>query len=62
MDQAFEDIFGNYDLQELLEILGYGLRDAYLEAESTIEANGGRIFCVFENQCGMIGAVVSGVW
>ncbi len=44
MDQAFEDIFGNYDLQELLEILGYGSRDAYLEAESTIEANGGRLF------------------
>ena len=38
MDTAFEDVFGDYDLQERLRILGYGSRDAYLEAESTIEA------------------------
>jgi type I restriction enzyme R subunit len=38
MDQAFEDMFSDYNLQERLEILGYGSRDAYLEAESTIEA------------------------
>ena len=38
MDTAFEDVFSDYDLQERLRILGYGSRDAYLEAESTIEA------------------------
>jgi type I restriction enzyme R subunit len=38
MDQAFADMFSDYNLQERLAILGYGSRDAYLEAESTIEA------------------------
>ena len=38
MDTAFEDVFSEYDLQQRLEILGYGSRDAYLEAESTIKA------------------------
>lgn len=38
MDQAFEDIFSDYNLQERMQILGYGSREAYLEAESTIEA------------------------
>jgi type I restriction enzyme R subunit len=38
MDAAFQDVFSDYNLQERLEILGYGSRDAYLEAEPTIEA------------------------
>jgi type I restriction enzyme R subunit len=38
MDQAFADVFSDYNLQERLEILGYGSRDAYLEAEPTIAA------------------------
>ena len=38
LDAAFEDVFSECDLQERLKILGYGSRDAYLEAESTIEA------------------------
>ena len=38
LDTAFEDVFSECDLQERLKILGYGSRDAYLEAESTIEA------------------------
>ncbi len=38
MDQAFADVFSDYNLQERLEILGYGSREAYLEAEPTIEA------------------------
>ncbi|HLW06565.1 MAG TPA: type I restriction endonuclease subunit R [Marinilabiliaceae bacterium] len=38
MDQAFADMFSDYNLQERLEILGFGSRDAYLEAEPTIEA------------------------
>ena len=38
MDTAFEDVFSDYNLQQRLEILGYGSRDAYLEAEPTIEA------------------------
>ena len=38
MDATFADVFSDYDLQQRLEILGYGSRDAYLEAEPTIEA------------------------
>ncbi len=38
MDTDFQDVFSEYNLQERLEILGYGSRDAYLEAEPTIEA------------------------
>ena len=38
MDIKFEDVFSDYNIQQRLEILGYGSRDAYLEAKSTIEA------------------------
>ena len=38
MDQAFADVFSEYNLQQRLQILGYGSRDAYLEAEPTIAA------------------------
>ena len=38
IDAAFEDGFSDYNLQQRLHILGYGSRDAYLEAEPTIEA------------------------
>jgi type I restriction enzyme R subunit len=38
MDIAFADVFSEYNLQQRMEILGYGSRDAYLEAEPTIEA------------------------
>jgi type I restriction enzyme, R subunit len=38
MDGAFEDIFSDYNLEERLQILGYGSQDAYLEADSTIRA------------------------
>ena len=38
MDDAFADVFSDYNLQQRLEILGYGSRNAYLEAEPTIEA------------------------
>ena len=38
MDSAFEDVFSECNLTERLKILGYGSRDAYLEAESTIAA------------------------
>jgi type I restriction enzyme, R subunit len=38
MDIAFADVFSDYNLQERMQILGYGSRDAYLEAESTIAA------------------------
>ncbi|WP_349432265.1 hypothetical protein Q9L42_005810 [Methylomarinum sp. Ch1-1] len=36
MDSAFADVFSEYKLEERLDILGYGSRDAYLDAESTI--------------------------
>lgn len=38
MDEAFQDVFSDYKLDERLEILGYGSRQAYLEAEPTIAA------------------------
>ena len=38
MDTAFQDVFSDYNIQQRLDILGYGSRDAYLEAEPTIEA------------------------
>ena len=38
MDAAFADVFSDHDLQQRMKILGYGSRDAYLEAEPTIEA------------------------
>jgi len=38
MDAAFADVFSDFNLEQRLEILGYGSRDAYLEAEPTIEA------------------------
>ena len=38
MDTAFQDIFSEYTLSERLAILGYGSRDAYLEADPTIAA------------------------
>ncbi|HBZ55478.1 MAG TPA: restriction endonuclease subunit R, partial [Syntrophobacteraceae bacterium] len=38
MDTSFADVFSDYNLQQRLEILGYGSRDAYLEADPTIAA------------------------
>ena len=38
MDLVFEDVFSDYNLEQRLQILGYGSRDAYLEAEPTIQA------------------------
>jgi type I restriction enzyme R subunit len=38
MDAEFADVFSEHNLQQRLEILGYGSRDAYLEAKSTIKA------------------------
>jgi type I restriction enzyme, R subunit len=39
MDTAFADVFNaDYTLQQRLQILGYGSREAYLEADSTIKA------------------------
>ena len=38
MDTAFADVFSDYGLDERLRILGYGSREAYLEAGPTIAA------------------------
>ena len=38
MDTAFADVFSDYNLEQRLEILGYGSREAYLESKTTIEA------------------------
>jgi type I restriction enzyme R subunit len=38
MDAKFSDVFSEYTLSERLQILGYGTRDAYLEAMPVIEA------------------------
>jgi type I restriction enzyme R subunit len=38
MDKAFADMFSDYNIEQRLEILGYGSRGAYLEADPTIAA------------------------
>ena len=38
MDTAFADVFSDYNLPQRLEVLGYGSRGAYLEADPTIAA------------------------
>ncbi len=38
LDARFADVFSDYNLMERLDILGFGSRAAYLEAETTIEA------------------------
>jgi type I restriction enzyme R subunit len=38
MDAAFVDVFSDLNLNQRLQILGYGSRDAYLEADKTIGA------------------------
>src|SRR5918999_3664189 len=38
MDTAFADVFSEYNFEERLQILGYGSREAYLEAQETIAA------------------------
>lgn len=38
MDAKFQDVFSEYHLEDRMKILGYGTRDAYLEAKPTIEA------------------------
>lgn len=38
MDNLFADVFSDYNIQERLEILGFGSRDAYLDSEVTIKA------------------------
>ena len=38
MDEKFADVFSDHNIGQRLEILGYGSRDAYLEAKPTIKA------------------------
>lgn len=38
MDAKFQDVFSEYRLSERLQILSYGTRDAYLDADATIKA------------------------
>jgi type I restriction enzyme R subunit len=38
MDTKFQDVFSDYRIDERLKILGYGTRDAYLDARPTILA------------------------
>ena len=35
-DAKFSDVFSDYNLNERLQLLGFGSRDAYLEAKETI--------------------------
>lgn len=37
LDRMFADVFSDYNLQQRMEILGYGSREAYLEAKTTIK-------------------------
>lgn len=38
MDAKFQDVFSEYRLSDRLQILGFGTRDAYLDARTTVEA------------------------
>ncbi len=38
MDEKFEDVFSDYNIMQRLQILGFGTREAYLEAEDTIKS------------------------
>ncbi len=38
LDADFEDVFSDYNLEQRLQVLGFGSREAYLEAEPTIQA------------------------
>lgn len=38
MDAMFEDVFSDYNWEQRLDVLGFGTKLAYLEAESVIEA------------------------
>ena len=38
MDTAFEDVFSDYNIEQRMQILGYGSKLAYLEAHETIAA------------------------
>jgi len=38
MDTRFADVFSDYNIQQRLQILGFGTREAYLEADTTIMA------------------------
>lgn len=38
MDAKFADVFSDYNIRERLQILGFGTREAYMEAETTIAA------------------------
>ena len=51
MDTAFQDVFSDYNIQERLEILGYGSRDAYLEAKTTIEAKAKDMVAALRKAC-----------
>jgi type I restriction enzyme, R subunit len=41
IDARFADVFSDYNLLQRMEILGYGSRQAYLEADGTIAAKAG---------------------
>lgn len=38
MDAKFADVFSDYNIRERLQILGFGTREAYMEAQTTIAA------------------------
>lgn len=38
MDEEFADMFSDYNIAERLQILGFGTKEAYLDAETTIQA------------------------
>ncbi len=51
MDTAFEDVFSDYNIQQRLEILGYGSRDAYQGCSTLITCSGMRALCLGRGHC-----------
>ncbi|MBJ2184137.1 MAG: type I restriction endonuclease subunit R [Muribaculaceae bacterium] len=49
-DKLFEDVFSDYRLDERLQILGHGSRDAYLNSEVTIRAKAKNMMAHYVSQ------------
>ncbi len=50
MDKRFADVFSDYNLMERLQILGFGARDSYLEAEKVIGAKAKDMLLHYANE------------
>ena len=50
LDALFDDVFGECTIDEKLQVIGYGARQSYMEAWSTIRAKAADMLCHYINQ------------